>query len=439
MGRDGAEGDFEQFLEMRRHVRRLQGGTPLLLRTTSAGGQEDLSICTFWVTQDLQTLRWRDQEGSGSVREVPLSAVTEVEEERSGDDGNDEDGHYALILKLKRPGSAPTAMGLICSSSEDLESWRDGLKFLVRGPPQANSAAAAPTGAGATAQDGELRRRLQLQEELCERLQQENGMLREIVKRKDATIAELLRDNQSRPTAAERCNKTESTSRESDEHLQFREVAILRRKNRRLQKDLKAKQQTVAELLQLVGRVTQQQGAESSAPEDDARGEGNEEDEEDEDTLPPGPGPAGKAPGSAPRAAASVASVARSPSGAVADNAGGEPEIFRDEMRALAGKLEMLERAAAAATQGLNSPFQPPARSIPAGASPAVTTSPSKAIARTEPLLVAAGTSKSTAALKALASEMALLEEKKRVVERLARSLEPGSDGDDEDDGFPLR
>ena len=38
---------------------------------------------------------------------------------------------------------------------------------------------------------------------------------------------ELLRDSKS--------IKTESTSRESDEHLQFREVAILRRKNKRLQ------------------------------------------------------------------------------------------------------------------------------------------------------------------------------------------------------------
>lgn len=47
------------------------------------------------------------------------------------------------------------------------------------------------------------------------------------------------------------------------------------------------------------------------------------------------------------------------------------------------------------------------------------------------------GVRKSTASLQKLAEDMALLEEKKRRVEQLAKSLEPPSE--DEDDGFPLR
>jgi len=422
---------FEEFLEIRRHVKRLQTGTPLLLRAVDEKGQEDLQICTFWVTSDLQQIKWREQEGSGSVCELPISAIAKIVDESTGANDEGDDHHYAITLLLKaksKKAAAPASLGLICSSVEDLVHWREGLKFLVEETNEDKPAKAEPPAD---------QQQLRLQEELCQRLQQENAMLREIVKRKDATIAELLRDQSKAGT--DRFSKTESTSRESDEHLQFREVAILRRKNRRLQKDLKAKQQTITELLQLLGKVTQQQGAESSAQEEEnaeEAGEDDDEEEEEEEEESPQPTPAKTASKpTSPYASTSPAplgSLAPSPGGprvdasseaaSFADILGGE---FGDEMRALAGKIELLEKAAAASMEKPHpgSPkmsFQPPART---GKASAAQSGPGP---------------KAAAALDALAQEMQLLEEKKRVVEELARTLEPGA-GEEEDDGFPLR
>lgn len=41
------DADYEDFLTLRKHVRKLQQGTPLLLNTL--GGQEDLQICSLTV------------------------------------------------------------------------------------------------------------------------------------------------------------------------------------------------------------------------------------------------------------------------------------------------------------------------------------------------------------------------------------------------------
>ena len=72
-------------------------------------------------------------------------------------------------------------ISLICAHFfQDLEAWQQGLRFLM-GDNDAKTAQ-APVPAPETAQ-------LKAQEELNERLQQENQMLREMIKRKDATIA----------------------------------------------------------------------------------------------------------------------------------------------------------------------------------------------------------------------------------------------------------
>lgn len=401
-GRFGEE-EYEQFLEIRRHVKRMQVGTPLLLRIGGAaasgpggagGGQEDLRICTFWVTKDLQTLCWHEQENDGPVQEVPLSAIADVVEDTSRQ-GEDEE-HHALTVVL-RPGKGagkqvPGVMGLICASPEDLASWHYGLKFLAGSlpPPQSPSAAKSGTaanaspapvnnnaqvvleqGAAGTAQpqepalrsaedseqDDKLRQSLREATEANEKLKKENDLLREVVKQKDAAIAMLLRDLQSRSTMGERCGKTESTSRESDEHLSYREAAILRRKNRRLQKAVRAKQQTVTELLQLVGRVTAQQNAESSAVED------AEEDDESSQTAD------GASRASRPRSSNSVAGALGSlgvcPRGSMTPGSS-DPEAVREEMLALSGKLERIERAAEGQARARSIAFQPPPRELQA-------------------------------------------------------------------------
>lgn len=413
-GNEAAEDDFQSFLAVRRHVKRLQSGTPVLLRTITNDGQEDLQICTFWVTQDLQTLRWREQEGAGSAREVPLSAVASITEDEDEEDG---DTHNTIILTMKKAAGSsaswPATIGLICASAEDTKSWTEGLSFLVSSPetvaapsPKASPltspsaaarqapapAAVVPAPSATAGPSEEQKRQLRQQAELISRLQCENKELREESRRKDAIIMELQR------RASPPGPKTESSSRESDDHLKFREVAMLRSKNRRLQKALRAKQQTVNDLLQLVGKVTSQQAAESSAAETDDGGADAEENEEDEDKLEE---EIPKAPNSSPASTGRFQPPARSNGVTTASS-------------------ERLRYAAEAA----------PAAAAAARAAESARASPGLSMS-----------SRSKAALQVLAREMQLFEEKKKVVEELARSLEPQSanDCDEDDDGFPLR
>merc|ERR1712232_991467 len=73
--------------------------------------------------------------------------------------------------------------------------------------------------------------------------------------------------DRSRPTSpSQHCSKTELSSRESDDHLQEREAALLRQKNKKLEKDIRAKQRTISELLKTLGRINAER--DSSAAED---------------------------------------------------------------------------------------------------------------------------------------------------------------------------
>jgi len=525
MGRDGETGaeEFDQFMEVRRHVRQMQTRTPMLLQLSGgadSGGQE-MQICTLWITQDLQKLKWREQEGNGSEHELPLDTVADVVEDNTAVDA-EEEGSYSFTIVLRNGKGTdkklPSAMTLICASREDFTSWRDGLQLLAGGV-SLSAAAAGPSEATpgpAASSEGRsakgsaskvetegstesLQRRLQKHEEANETLQKENGLLKELVRRKDASIAALLRDLQSRSSgnAMERCTKTGASSRESDEHLRYREEAILRHKNRKLQKTLRAKQQTIAELLQLVGKVTQQHGAEteSSAVEefhgdDDSEPTAEEEKEEKKEREENGGAQErlvtiGKATrfqahgnlGSAMRGhrGGKTAAAAAPPSAAAHDAArdgskgaaaahakpmddttSSDEEEMAEEIAALARRLEQLEGdMTMEETQ-----FAPPPRgssgaakvSAPAMSRPvaknvdaAETVSYARPGGPAEQILqgassagIKSGLQRSTAALQALAREMKLLEEKKRIVEKLARRLEPPSDEEEKDD-FPLR
>jgi len=569
MGRDGGGGgaeDIDQFMEVRRHVRRMQAGTQMCLRVPggTSSGQEEMQTCTFWITQDLQTLKWRKQEGNGSAHELSLNSVADVFEDNILD-AKDDDASCCLTVVLHNSKGSdkkyPSCMSLICSSREELVAWRDGLQLLAGG---ASFSVAGPSGtattrpaasssgsksAKSTVSKGEtqssaasLHRQLQKQEEANEKLQKENEQLKELLKRKDASIAALLSELQSRSSGAtvERCSKTGASSRESDEHLSFREAAILRHKNRKLQKTLRAKQQTITELLQLVGKVTQQQGAESSAVEelcdddDDSDEDGSEqameerkeeneerkekkekEEKEEKDhgvqqrlattgratrfqtrnspgTAHCGPrgaratGEAAEAaaaaagtavvkvvpvpwpvPAAAAAAAAAASAVARDRPRTFAaanaepvDDATSSEEEISEEVAALARQQECLKHDMDVKEAKLAPPPPGPSVAAKVSAPPphpamcnAAATEPASQARPSNPakqLLqcasgagIVSGLQGSTAALQALACEMELLEEKKRIVEQLARRLEPPSDGEEEeeeeDDGFPLR
>uniref|UniRef100_A0A7S1B033 PH domain-containing protein n=1 Tax=Noctiluca scintillans TaxID=2966 RepID=A0A7S1B033_NOCSC len=497
--------EFEQYREIRRHARRMQAGTPLLLQSV-INSKEELQICTFWISQDLQQLRWTVQDADGEVHEVPVSNIVEVLEDKSdvpemGFARGQADEQHSLTVVL-RDSQGTSAMGLICATPEDMTTWREGLRFIVgaqqlrrpspepvpvpvsvattRSPRVTRAKAPAFPARPATARRAQvtddLSQRLSLQEETIGKLKQENTMLQEMMKRKDLTLAQLLRDSQTRST--ERCNKTESTSRESDDHLRDREVTILRRKNARLKKTLKTKQQTIAQLLELLGKALKQQGVESSAFEEEDE---KDDDDDDSDVLPPKIVETVKVPRRENKQQKKVVvSVPRQP----VEQEPAESEASSEDIEQIAKKLERLERdvagmhgdpvslpasssapssarAAESPSQARNACSAVPVRTAPNlssnalsnlldGMSPSLRSwSQGEGAVAVPPVPSSAGfdfsavgggppgVRKSTASLQKLAEDMALLEEKKRRVEQLAKSLEPPSE--DEDDGFPLR
>mmetsp|Transcript_32086 Transcript_32086/g.73326 ORF Transcript_32086/g.73326 Transcript_32086/m.73326 type:complete len:482 (+) Transcript_32086:60-1505(+) len=461
-----------------RRMQQMQMGAPILLRITG-GKQEELQICKLSISRDLKLLRWQEQEGDGLTREVPLSSIAEIKEAESSSDG-----YHALIVNLDGT-QGKRSMELICASVEDFEVWRDGLRFLAVAATRSaaeqlvHKSISDSEAARSAVQDQSLRALVKKQEEMIAKLKQENATLIEVVQRKDATIAKLLRDAQARSSLAERCSKTESTSRESDDHLRYREHVMLQQKNEKLRKALKSKQKQVSELLEMLGRVMKENGAES-AYEDDK--ELTDEDDASEADVAPTPASPSLQQGKTARVAAvqqtpqSMEDLwGTSPEGAEENPE--ESEALRREMLQITSQLERLEQAiqgvhgARGGSTAVPPPpvghpitpageppalpqqsFAPPSRipaTISTGASntgprPAPSTaldfSAMGALARAVP------ERKSTASLQALAKEMQLFEAKKRIVERLATSLEPGSDDDDDDDedgaddadGFPL-
>jgi len=415
--------ELGRLLEMRQHVKHMRSGTPLLLHTT-VHGKDDMQIGTFWVNEDLQLLKWTLQENGddfGPEKQVPINAIVSVK-----DDGQ------SLKITL-RDGGKMSTMGLTCASQEDRTIWRDGLRFLrtLRSPASIN---------GMNTQLDECRQRVRQQEEMIAKLTRENAALQESVKRKDLAITKLTHDLRSQSGTMEYCHKTESTSRESDEHLRYREMAILKRKNQRLRKLVQTKQQTISELSQLLRKVLEHQNGSSAAEDSDSDG--------DADVV-----------GQLPVAG---------------DLDSSDPEAIREEMRVLSGALERLERDVGSL------PFFPPGRnqgqegrvdakssvnhsisdsthrgngagpfstngdqlptadtlvSRPRPASSEVTQIPQRfdfsAITGT------ALSSQTVESLQVLAQEMETLEAKKRIVEQLSKHLEP-SDGE-EDDGFPWK
>lgn len=508
--------DLEQLMGVRRYVQTLQSGTAVLLKK-----DDDMKICKFWVTEDLRVIKWKEHEGGTAEDEVHLSRVLEVQDiSQPTATGSDEDGHYALAMFLRELRQSPTRrnapLELIFSSREDMVAWRDGLQFLIahtedsrpatapasrataaakakaaspqpRSPVTAASLASPASSTSRTAPAAESSAVAAAGVHLAALLQ-ENERLQQMLKQKDATIAELLRDAQQRADGAER-SKTSNTSRESDDHLRDREVFILRHKVKQQQKALKAKEQTVNELLRTVARLNADAAGDSSAAEE---GEGDHlgDDDDDEEQAPfpqasPGAAAAqataaGRSARSAAEAEAGAALTEARSAAAVAAGAGFDDD--ESEITELANKLARLESAVAGiggprplrgggaaaqaakqaqvATQAQAATHAAMQAAAAGAAAATIAFSRQAAMnARAAGALRAsegmgavngvpapqAGSGarlglgqRSLAALEAVAREMTLLDEKKRVVEELAKNLEPPSDNE-EDDGFPLR
>jgi len=441
------------------HVKEMKKGTPLLLRKLGENaGQENLHIFVFQVDTSSKFLKWTETDGS-RVSQVPISSIADVCEERSNDP--EDMGGMIRVTFAEKEGSEPPPMDLIFASREDVVTWRDGLRYLVdaarsangarspngvRSPSAAVAASKRPrtAGAGAPATEapvsagvGQLLERIQLQQELITELREENGVLNEIVKQKDdilkqkdLAIEHLMQELKSRGTKGEHCGKTESTSRESDDHLRDREMAILKRKNLKLKKMMAKKQQTIANLI-----ATLQSAVGGQASDADMLRTEDDEEEADSDGAVGG--------SSAALAAASAAARALA-----SGDSGSEPEAIREEMRKVSSPKQPLspqqaarraqERAelAAAATRAALSK----ASNSPSAAAQRGMGFDYSAVGGVPSLGRSSMSKDSKAALEALARDMEVLEQKKRAVEQLARTLEPPSDNeDDEDDGFPLQ
>lgn len=394
-------GEFEQFLELRQHVKKMQAGTPLLLRT-EASGSEELQICTFWVSEDLRVIKWRENEG-GPMQEVPLDEVTDViAESENGNIDLHESSSLAgtdyISMTIKQKAAEP--MELICATSEDFSVWHQGLRFLcgIGDPAEHREVPRAPAAEQA---EGEVAR-----------LQRENDLLKESLRRKDATIAELMRDLQGRP-GRDHYNKTVSSSRESDEHLRDRESTVLRHKNRKLARRVKTQQATIVQLSELLKRCTEWRDGEDR-PESAGYAECQSADVESWSEA-------------APDVQAAMPDLQEG-SGDGDEDAGAVEEM-KQEVLALAGQLEALERAVGSGLLGLG----PDARDV-RGAPPGEIRDPGGGCRGGASRLGEAA----TAALSRVTAEMRVLEEKKRVVEQLAKTLEPDCDNEEEHDEFPL-
>jgi hypothetical protein len=410
--------------------------------------QEKLRICTCKVDPKGQVLHMVENDGSNQTHRIPMSTIAEVQDVTHTPEEMErlfgEDQACPVRLTFKNAQQQPLEM--IFAAVQDFMVWRDGLKSIVVGgpasPPRAAKSAAKakaaspraaqanpPSRSGVAGQDNAhlLEEQLMLQEELIAALRQENGVLNEVVKQKDVVIQQLTLDLQSRGTKGDHCSKTESTSRESDDHLRDREMAILKRQNLKLQKEVKKKKQTIENLMQTLQNALAGQTSDGDMlkTDDDA------DDDDDSDVA--------MAPAAAPR---------NRPVSGVPMSVGSEsePEDIREEMRALTELMQIAgsngitlssppvaqqprspagqKRAAIAATQAGNAPQGMAGFDFSAvgGAAPAI----------------GGMSKKSKSALEALTGEMRILEEKKRKVEQLAATLEPSSDAE-EDDGFPLQ
>lgn len=440
------------------HVKEMVTGTPLLLRQLGEkGGKENLQIHVFQVDSKCQVLSWTDTDGS-PAGDVSISSIVDVSEETSNDP--EDMGGMLRVTSVNAKGLEQT-MDMIFASREDVITWRDGLRFLVDAAH--STKAASPTasvaiskkartsevvaGAGLSTAEGaserQLVERIQLQQDLISELRQENRVLHditkqkdEITKQKDLEIARLSQELKNRGTKMEQLSKTESTSRESDDHLRDREMAIVKRKNLRLKKMVQKKQKTITNLMQ-----TLQNALGGQASDADMLQTEDDDDEADSDM----------ALGSAPAAVA----AARALDPQCLTDSDSDPEAIREEVQALTRKRQSPK---AASPQPPQSPQQLAARKareraeLVAAATKAgfgqATSSPSAAMAGFDfsavggvPATMGRGSmsKNSKTALEALSREMQLLEDKKRTVEQLARHLEPPSDNEEEDDGFPLQ
>lgn len=428
-------------------------GTPLLLRMMNEKSQEKLRICTCKVDPKGQVLQMVENDGSNQTHRIPMSTIAEVQDVTHTPEEMErlfgEDQACPVRLTFKNAQQQPLEM--IFAAVQDFMVWRDGLRSIVVGgpasSPKAKSAAKAkaaspraaqanpPSRSGVAGQDNAhlLEEQLMLQEELIAALRQENGVLNEVVKQKDVVIQQLTLDLQSRGTKGDHCSKTESTSRESDDHLRDREMAILKRQNLKLQKEVKKKKQTIGNLMQTLQNALAGQTSDGDMLKTD-----DDADDVDSDVA--------MAPAAAPRNRPVSATGVPMSVGSES-----EPEDIREEMRALTDLMQIAGRRAPI-NNGMTLSSQPVAQQprSPAGQKRA-------AIAATQAGMAPQGmagfdfsavggaapavggmSKKSKSALEALTKEMRILEEKKRKVEQLAATLEPSSDAE-EDDGFPLQ
>lgn len=455
----------------------------LLRKLDKNGCQEHLEICVFQVDPAGKTLQWFSNNNDDDSDQVAIGSIADVSEERPG--RGEELGEEGGMIQVTFTGaSRRDPMQMIFASAEDVVTWRDGLRFLVdvaraeqrSGSPKAkaspgkavasqggsrqvsrvDAAAAGAPASKVSAGVGQLLERIQLQEELIKELREENSVLTDIakqkddlVRQKDLEIANLMKELKNRGSKSENFNKTESTSRESDDHLRDREMAVLRSDNKRLKKQLHKKQVTITNLMQTLQSALKGEASDADMVR-------NQDDEEADSDSP----------------VALAAAVRALP---CSTDSGSEPEAIREEVRALASKRESPQ----AASQGR---FAPPGRAMPKSAqggrqgasaqasakgsslSPAAQRETLAAQARAQAMAAAVAglggspgfdfsavggdprmarggsmSKESKSALEALARQTELLEERKRAVEQLARHLEPPSDNEDEDDGFPLQ
>jgi len=140
------------------------------------------------------------------------------------DQGHNEDVKSLTLILSERRG-----MEMIFCNEEDYVAWFEGLTFLCKQATEQTSGSRAGSPKSQLLEDGKGVEQL---EETVACLSKENAKLKQIVRRKDDAIQQLMADLTRVGHLENAYNKTTSSSRESDTNHAERRWMILKRKTR---------------------------------------------------------------------------------------------------------------------------------------------------------------------------------------------------------------
>lgn len=225
--------EAEEFGALLQNIRRMQAGTKALVR---CAGRE-LAICQCALSEDLDTVALVPCEpAKDSALVVNVNSDIEAVEPPQGGE------EVSVVMRMAQGG----VLELVFATDSDCELWHVGLSFLKGNAPPAQAAKAEAT---------------EVKEDWVDltSLEARNKELVELVRQKDATIAQLLKE--AKEGKYEGPGHVQSL--ESDAHMKDRLIAQLRAQNEALRAQLEKKDRAVRNLVQALRDLQPEEESES--------------------------------------------------------------------------------------------------------------------------------------------------------------------------------